>query len=361
MSRTTDFKYVWGMPTLFLVIFMFITFENQHNNQIQQVEESKLEKIVIAVPDLGTRQTNSSGNLVIDHLLLNHLLEQQLQHKNIKVEWKFFKGAGPAINEALVNKQVDLAFLGDLAAIVGKANHIDTRLIVATGRQMNVYLGVLPNQGYRSLQQLKGKRIAVWQGTALQLSFDQFIQSYGFSEKDFRIVNLDPAAMNAALAAKQVDAGWGSIGILALHQKGLLDIPLSSHNRPEAKGTLQSGLIARQDFIENHPEATQEIVNVVIQSAHWLAQPEHRDQAIQEMTKNAGYPLGLYEQSIQGQALKQMYSPLLDQAYLDYFQSGVNVALKAKLIKNSFTVQDWIESRFINQGVDKLNYTGYWD
>lgn len=34
----------------------------------------------------------------------------------------FFKGAGPVVNEALANGQVDFAYLGDLAAIIGKAN-----------------------------------------------------------------------------------------------------------------------------------------------------------------------------------------------------------------------------------------------
>jgi sulfonate transport system substrate-binding protein len=44
------------------------------------------------------------------------LLEKEFANDGIQVKWTFFKGAGPVINEALANGQVDFAYLGDLAA-----------------------------------------------------------------------------------------------------------------------------------------------------------------------------------------------------------------------------------------------------
>ncbi len=45
--------------------------------------------------------------------------------------------------------------------------------------------------------------------------------------KRFPHINLDPAAANAALAAKQIDASWGLMPILALKQQKIVEVPLS--------------------------------------------------------------------------------------------------------------------------------------
>jgi sulfonate transport system substrate-binding protein len=104
---------------------------------------------------------------------------------------EFFKGAGPVINEAFANGQVDLAYLGDLAAIIGKSNGLDTRLLSASARGVKQYLGVVPGSGIKTLQDLKGKRVAIFRGTASQLSFDAALASQGLSEKDLKVINLD--------------------------------------------------------------------------------------------------------------------------------------------------------------------------
>jgi ABC-type phosphate/phosphonate transport system substrate-binding protein len=71
------------------------------------------------------------------------------------------------------------------------------------------YLGVVPGSGIHSLADLKGKRVAVFRGTANQLSFASALASQGLSERELKVINLDFNAANAALAAKQIDATWG--------------------------------------------------------------------------------------------------------------------------------------------------------
>ena len=41
---------------------------------------------------------------------------------DVKVEWYYLKGAGPAVNEGLANDQIDFAFEGDLPSLTGRAN-----------------------------------------------------------------------------------------------------------------------------------------------------------------------------------------------------------------------------------------------
>ncbi|MEQ1246019.1 ABC transporter substrate-binding protein [Acinetobacter soli] len=361
MARLSKSKHwIWWLATLILVVLLLLIFKPTSTSSNVKTQPYKVTTIRIAVPDLTSSERHSSGTPLVDHLYLNRLLENAFAKKNIKIEWQFFKGAGPVINEALANKQLDFAFLGDLAAIIGKSNQIDTTLLMATGRNIDAYLGVLPNKGYSRLEDLKSKRIAIFQGTAMQLSFDQYIERHGFTEKDFRIINLDPAAANAALAAKQIDASWGLMSILALEQQGIVEIPVSTQNQQDGAGTIQSGLIARSEFVREHPEIVQTFVNTVLQSAYWVSQAQNRNSAIQLVTQNAGLPNKLYELSLKNKTFSTVYSPLLDGYFIEHLQQGVKTALNAKLIKRHVDVKQWQNPEFLNRGLQQLNYTTVW-
>ena len=78
-----------------------------------------LTRIRIAVPDLSAGSQHSGGG-VSDVLRSQQLLEKAFADEDVTIDWKYFKGAGPVINEAFANGQVDFAYLGDLAAIIAK-------------------------------------------------------------------------------------------------------------------------------------------------------------------------------------------------------------------------------------------------
>ena len=98
-----------------------------------------LKHIRIAVPDLSAAAQHSGGG-ISDVLRSQQLLEKAFAEDGVTIDWKYFKGAGPVINEAFANGQVDFAYLGDLAAIIGKANGLDTRLLSAAARGNKQYL-----------------------------------------------------------------------------------------------------------------------------------------------------------------------------------------------------------------------------
>ena len=37
---------------------------------------------------------------------------------NVQIKWLFFAGAGPAVNEAIANEQIDFALQGDLPSVI---------------------------------------------------------------------------------------------------------------------------------------------------------------------------------------------------------------------------------------------------
>ncbi|SFA65451.1 ABC transporter substrate-binding protein [Metapseudomonas otitidis] len=300
----------------------------------------------IAVPDLSAGSEHSGGG-VVDVLRSRQILEQEFAADGIRVEWLFFKGAGPVINEALANGQVDFAYLGDLAAIIGKASGLDTRLLSATARDVKSYLGVVPGSGIKTLEDLKGKRVAVFRGTANQLSFANALASRGLSERDYKVINLDFNAANAALAAKQVDASWGLAGLIALREKGLAELPLSTRDLGGA-GSTQAVLVGTGAFVRDYPEITARLVKAQQQAVEWLRDEDHKQAYVELVSRLASYPPVILGTDLKDDSFHTIFDPRLDADFLARLQKGVDFAAEQRLIRKPFQVSDWAEPRFLD-------------
>ena len=303
-------------------------------------QAAELKEIRIAVPDLSAGTQNSGGGIT-DVLRDQQILEKAFADQGITIKWSFFKGAGPVINEAFANGQVDLAYLGDLAAIIGRSNGLDTRLLSATARGVKQYLGVVPGSGIKTLQDLKGKRVAIFRGTATQLSFDAALASQGLSEKDVKVINLDFSGAVAALAAKQIDASWGSSGLTALQAKGLAELPLNTKDLGGA-GSVQAVLVGSGKFVDEHPEAVAKLLKAQQQAVEWLTQEANKDAYIQLVSGLASYPPIILQQDLKDQKLSEVFPSTLDPVFLGKLQDSVDLAAQQRLIRKPFKVSDWV-------------------
>ena len=274
------------------------------------VQAADLKEIRIAVPDLSAGSQHSGGGIT-DVLRQQQIFEKAFADQGIKIQWNYFKGAGPVINEAFANGQVDLAYLGDLAAIIGRSNGLDTRLLSASARDIKQYLGVVPGSGIKTLQDLKGKRVAVFRGTASQLSFDSALASQGLSEKDLKVINLDFNAAGAALAAKQIDATWGGANLNALQAKGLAEIPLTTKDLGGA-GSVQSVLVGSGKFVDEHPEIITQLLKVQQQAVQWLTDDDNKQAYIDLVAGLASYPPVILSNDLKNEKLSALFPSTLD-------------------------------------------------
>lgn len=306
----------------------------------------KPETIRIAVPDLSAGSKHSAAG-VVDVLRDQQLLENEFARDGIRVEWLFFKGAGPVVNEALANKQADFAYLGDLAAIIGKASGLDTRVLSAGVRGVKSYLGVVPGSGIKTLQDLKGKRVAVFRGTANQLSFASALASQGLSERDLKVINLDFNASNAALAARQIDAAWGLSNLISLRDRGLVELPVNSRDLRGA-GSTQAVLLGTGDFIRQYPDIVARLVKAQERAAQWLRNENNREAYVDLVASNANWPKTILQGELAQENLDHYFDPRLDAEFVGLLQQGVDLAAKERLIRRSFQVVDWIEPRFLD-------------
>lgn len=314
--------------------------------------------IRIGSPDLTAGQKHAGGG-VVDVLYTKKWLEQEFAKNKINVEWYFFKGAGPAINEALANNQLDFAFLGDLPPIIGKANGLDTQLLVPTARGITNYLAVRSDLKIKNFAELKGKRVGLLRGTADELSIVAALSSQGLKPSDVRLVNLDFNAVNAALAAKKIDASWGPSRFFSLRDKHIVNLPVSTRQF-EGAGSSQGVFLGRQTFIQQHPRETQQIVSQVVKGLGWLSNEQNRVAQVALFFTQSGYPASVYAQELHGVNLKFLYSPLFDSYYTQQLQQKISLAKQQGLIRQNIQIKEWINSSFINQALQDTNLKAYW-
>lgn len=305
-------------------------------------------QIRIAVSDIGAAGKPAGGGLV-DVLHGQQRLEKEFAKDGIEVQWVFVKGAGPVINEAFANGQVDMAFLGDLASIVGKSSNLDTRVIAAAARGVNHYLAVRPGSSIRSLNDLKGKRVGLFRGTAAQLSFIAALRSSGLSERDLQIINLDFAAASAALAAGHIDATWGGNNALALAERGLADLPVSTKQTEHGAGQLSGLVLVTERFASAHPEWLQRLLNVQREAVQWAGEPANREAYIALQAAQSGYPQSLLHSDLQGEDLAQLLSPELDDAFVARLRESIEIAQEARLIRRPVDLDAWLDRRYLEQ------------
>lgn len=96
-----------------------------------RADDVRVIRIGVATGGVGSPPWTGRG--IIGIVNAQELLEKEFAPDHIKVEWYFFKGAGPAVNEAIVNHQLDLAWQGDLPSTVHRAAGVKTRIILGSG------------------------------------------------------------------------------------------------------------------------------------------------------------------------------------------------------------------------------------
>jgi len=288
-----------------------------------------------------------------------HYVEDELKSDHgVKIEWFFFAGAGPAVNEAFANGQLDIALQGDLPSVIGRANGLRTKILLASGVNTPIYLAVPPDSDIKTVADLKGRRVALYRGTNLQLAFDKVLASKGFSEHDLKIINMDAATADAALASHDVDAAVGANELFELQKNGIVKIVYSTKGDDPAFGR-NSALIAAASFEEAHPDITQKIVTAFVRAALWSSDEANRD-ALFELWAKSGYPADSFRADFEGQPLKFRNSPLIDPFIVHQYEVQAQQARAYKLLRKDVDLTGWFEPKYVETALRQLGLEHRW-
>jgi sulfonate transport system substrate-binding protein len=284
-------------------------------------------------------------------------LDREFKADGIEIKRIYFSGAGPAVNEALANNQLDFAWQGDLPGLVGRAGGLPTKLILAATRFDAIYIGVPSSSHVQSLDELKGKRVAVFKGTNLQLAFYKLLASKGYKDTDFKILNMSTADGDAALLSGDIDALVTGADLFPLVDRGVARILYDTKGHPQ--DSRLSHLLVTESFSAKYPQLVQRVVNQSLKAAAWTSEESNRTKSYQIWVKS-GFGLSAWTGDHDWCPEILRSSPLFDTFYRDQYKRLLAVAVQLKLVRHPFDIDKWLDARYLNQGLKDLKLEHFW-
>ena len=139
-------------------------------------------------------------------------LEKELTDAGVEVKWANISG-GPKSIEAFRADQLDCSSVADIPSLFAHWTGTDTQIIfnsvtVDPLKFPTYQLGIAPGAGIKTLQDLKGKKIAYAAGQAQGALVLRVLKEAGLSQDDVQLVDLPSTGTvyAQALGSKQVDA-----------------------------------------------------------------------------------------------------------------------------------------------------------
>jgi sulfonate transport system substrate-binding protein len=315
--------------------------------------------IRIVFPGVGVGNRPVTGGSSASTMHLKGMLEEEFRKDGIQVTWSFLRGAGPATNELYANGLADFSLLGDLPSIIGRSGGLKTRVLAATAIRGNTYIFVPTGSSIQSVAELRGKKVAIFKGTNIQLSAAKVLEKFGLKESDIRAINMDSATARAAMATGDVDAAFGWTDYLSLRDQGLARL-LYSTDATDPLAFRHCSFIGSEDFINKYPEHTKRVVKTLVLAAKWLSDQDANPAPVFQLWSRSGVPFANYKEDQGSNSLKVLSSPLLDEYLVSQYNTNIQEAKRFGLIRKTFTFEEWAEPRFLNEVLRELNLEQYW-
>jgi sulfonate transport system substrate-binding protein len=315
--------------------------------------------IRMANPGVGVGNRPVVGGSSAAILHLRGMLEDEFKPDGIKIEWTFLRGAGPAVNELYANNLVDFSLLGDLPSIIGRASGLDTRVLAATGIRGSTYVAVPSDSNIASIKDLKGKRVAIFKGTNIQLAINKILEKHGLSERDVRFINMDTASAKSALITKDIDAAFGASDYLQLRDQGAAKIIYNSRD-DDPRFLRHCAFIGSQAFIRKYPEITQRVVNTLVRAAKWISDFDQNPGPVYQLWAKSGVTFANYKSDLASSSLKVYASPLLDPYIVSTYKWNIREAKRFGLIRADVNFDDWVDPSFLQRALKQQNLEQYW-
>lgn len=240
--------------------------EGQSESVAAEGSAASGEAVTIRVGYFGTAQYQAQLAIAKE----KGFFEEAFRDSNVTIEYNFFSGAGPAINEALLAGELDVSQgVGDQPTISGIANG-NGCVIVSRIIQNAKGCGILVDyeSDIQTVADLEGKRIAVGIGTANQKTLDLILADAGLTEADVELINLPKIDEElAAFQSNEIDAAY-TANLAFCRDQAEADqvarVLIDSTSHPN-----YAYLSIREDFLKEHPDLAEKYVEALYQANEW--------------------------------------------------------------------------------------------
>lgn len=216
--------------------------------------------------------------------------EQQLfAANNVSVNLQWFDGYLDSIN-ALAAGQLDAntQTLNDTISSVAAGSD---QVIVLVNDNSTGNDKIIVGEGINSIADLKGKKVAVEEGTVDHFLLLLGLEKAGLTQDDIDFQPLETGSAAAAFVAGQVDA----VGVFAPFTTQALQRPGSKElfSSKDFPGAIPDHLVVSRQLIEQRPEQVQALVNTWFDTLDYIQ--ANQPQAYEIMAKRAGVSVDDYK------------------------------------------------------------------
>jgi aliphatic sulfonates family ABC transporter substrate-binding protein len=263
--------------------------------------------------------------------------EDEFAEDNISVELVEFS-LGPAIIEAVGGNQVDIGFLGDLPAFSGLINGGNYKIIARWESDTNRCLIVRDDAGINSLEDLKGKRLAVSFGSTQQTLAYNYLSAAGLTDNDVELVNLSLADTVTSIANGDIDAAVVDElqASQAIEKGGVTKLTDS-----EGYKLFVSPVIAQNDFLEENPEVAVRILKTLQKAALWSE--ENTDESI----KLAAERMGVDESTVSSKLSHSNLELQLGDEEIEAINTSFDQCYELGILKEKININDYIDTSYL--------------
>ncbi|PWJ53939.1 sulfonate transport system substrate-binding protein [Quadrisphaera granulorum] len=208
-------------------------------------------------------------------------LETELGGQGVTVEWVQSAGSNKA-NEFLRNGNIQIGSTAGAAALLARSNGSPIKVVDVFSQPNWSGVVVGKDSPLTDVAALRGKRVAATTGTDPYFFLVQALETAGLTTSDVTLENLQHADGRSALDAGNVDAWAGLDPIMAAAQAESGAKIIYQNIDFNSYGVLN----AREDFLAEHPDLAQAVVNAYEKARAWV--PANLDAATALLAEVAG-------------------------------------------------------------------------
>ncbi|MFH8447780.1 aliphatic sulfonate ABC transporter substrate-binding protein [Streptomyces fungicidicus] len=192
----------------------------------------------------------------------------------LKAESKVFTN-GPLQIQALGTDNLDFGYIGPGAMWLPASGQAKVVAINTLGNSDRV----IAQPGITSMRQLKGKTVAVPEGTSGDMILTLALEKAGMTKSDLKIVPMDPSTIVSAVSSKKVDGAGFWYPATATIKKQIPGLQeLAKNTDFEDEISFPTAFVAGNKLVAENPEKVKKVLAVLREAMEFRS--AHTDEAI---------------------------------------------------------------------------------
>lgn len=295
---------------------------------------------------IGTPATGDHGARMLEAARVaaeKQYFEEELAKVGCRPEYVGFDGAGPAVNEAMISGDLDVAIYGDMPALV-LASKFSGVTFIAMDNSADA-AGHRRPEGSRhqlrrgSARQARHRR----DGTTCQKFLISLLESAGMTQDDVQQINATTANAQVEFAAGDADAVVlpCMAAYRLIDEKGVGTMLAVAGN--DERLDSQYVVSARNDFLEKNPDAAAAIIRALSRAQAFAAEnPEE----IYSLFADSNYSADVYRSVYSFDTSFSYFDPEITPVCVEKLKSLNDYALEKGLISSSVDIDAIVDTSY---------------